>query len=328
MLSEFMLQQTRVDTVLEYFDRFTRRWPELADLASSDEEEVVLAWAGLGYYSRARNLHRCAVAAYEGGGLPNSVSELRKLPGIGPYTAGAIASIGFQTPTPVVDGNVERVLSRVDAIHGNPRSSAGRKVLWARAESLLHPDRPGDFNQALMELGALICTPRNPKCTECPWQDRCLAHQQGIEAALPEIPKKTPPSKIYGTYGLLRIDGKLVIGKRPLRGILAGMWEPIGSDWTREDHREDTAALVEAVNLRAGLEVEVIRSLGDVVHVFSHRRLRARVYALRLLDSTDAPRTGSYYSEVGYTNDLPALAMSKLARKLIELGDRAGLCPN
>ena len=321
MLSEFMLQQTRVDTAIEYYDRFVRRWPRLVDLASTEEEEVVQAWAGLGYYSRARNLHRCAVAAHAAGGIPDQVSDLKKLPGIGPYTAGAIASIGFQRPAAVVDGNVERVLSRVDGVRANPRSSSARRALWARAEALLVAEHPGDFNQGLMELGALVCTPKNPKCGDCPWTELCRAREEGLQEILPAIPKRAKPTNIYAAYGLLSIQGKQVLGRRPPTGILAGMWEPVGTDWTEEDRRDDTDALVAAVNARTGLCVEVGDSLGDVIHVFSHRRLRARVYALRLAEGIYAPRSGKFYSEIQCTTEPLGLGLSKLSRKLFELGD-------
>jgi A/G-specific adenine glycosylase len=319
LLSEFMLQQTRVDTVIAYFERFTRRWPTLTDLAQSDEDEVVREWAGLGYYSRARNLHRCAVAAAQAGGIPNTVAELKKLPGIGPYTAGAIASIGFQQPVPLVDGNVERVLSRVDGITSNPRSAPGKAALWARAEALLVADCPGDFNQALMELGALVCTSKRPKCDICPWTGQCEARRLGVQSDLPAIPKKKPPVSIYGSYGLLVLDGALVLGRRPNQGILAGMWEPVGSPWTKENNLDDGALLVNSVRERTGLSVRVSRALGEVVHVFSHRRLRVQVYELELEPPLVEMLPLAFYTHVERAQIPDAFALSTLSRKVMAL---------
>ena len=245
------------------------------------------------------------------------MSELKKLPGIGPYTAGAIASIGFQRPVPIVDGNVERVLSRVDAISTNPRSAEGRKALWSRAEALLVREQPGDFNQGLMELGALVCTLKKPKCPECPWRERCEAHRLGIEETLPAIPKKAPPRPVYASYGLLYVNGALLLGKRPMQGILAGMWEPIGTRWTTEDRREEASTLVEVVKERTGLVVEVAGVLGEVVHVFSHRRLRARVYRLDLLSPMTSLEPRAFYSQVECAMEPTDFALSKLSQKLI-----------
>jgi A/G-specific adenine glycosylase len=319
MLSEFMLQQTRVDTVLDYFERFTRLWPTLGELAQAEEEEVVREWAGLGYYSRARNLHRCAVAAHQAGGLPSDPKALQELPGIGPYTAGAIASIGFQTRAALVDGNVERVLSRVENLHENPRSAKGKKALWARAETLLPLVRPGDFNQALMELGALVCTPRSPNCEVCPWVNVCLGYAAGGVESLPNLPKKKPPTKLYGAYVLLETDGKLVFGRRPATGLLAGMWEPLGSIWTVNRPDKQEADLIAVVEERASIKVSGLQKVGEVIHVFSHRHLTVSVYRAASSATPPVKKSDGYYDGFSCTDTPEQLGLSKLARKILEL---------
>ena len=277
LLSELMLQQTRVDTVIPYFHDFMRRWPTLADLAAATEDEVLEAWAGLGYYSRARNLLRCA-REVEAEGLPADPQALRRLPGIGPYTAGAIASIAFGVRTGLVDGNVERVLSRLDASEVDPRSSAGKRALWDRVEGLqqAHEGHPGDLNQALMELGAMVCQPRTPRCEICPLADVCVGRARGVAASLPRKAKKKPPVPVYGVSGLLRCEGRVLMGQRPKSGLLGGLWEPISADVDAD--ADPVEALREAFLERCGLRVEVGAPLGQIVHVFTHRRLSCRVY--------------------------------------------------
>jgi len=311
-----MLQQTRVDTVIPYFHRFQKRWPTLAALAEATEDEVLEAWSGLGYYARARNLLRCAQAA-AAQGLPSDPSALRALPGIGPYTAGAIASIAFGVPAALVDGNVERVISRLDARDADPRSGPGKRALWARVEALhaVHTGHPGDLNQALMELGATVCTPRAPRCDACPLASACMGRARGVAESLPRKAKKKPPKAVYSVAGLLYRGGKLLMGQRPKRGLLGGLWEPIGTDVDQED--DSVAALRDAFEDRCGLRVTVGPMCGEVVHVFTHRKLTCRVYVVDFVGGE--VQCGDRYVDLRWS-DGGDVALSTLARKIIALG--------
>ena len=229
-LSEVMLQQTTVAAVGGYFLRFTARWPTVEALAAAEEAEVMAEWAGLGYYARARNLLKCARAVAARGGFPETAEALRQLPGIGPYTAAAIAAIAFDLPEAVVDGNVERVMARLFAIE-TPLPGA-KPELIARAARLTPALRPGDYAQAVMDLGATICTPRNPACGRCPWAARCKARARGIAAELPRrAPKPEKPIRRGHAYLARRADGAWLLERRPGRGLLGGMLGWPGSDW-------------------------------------------------------------------------------------------------
>lgn len=232
-LSEVMLQQTTVAAVRDYFHRFTTIWPSVTDLARADDADVMAAWAGLGYYARARNLLKCArVVAFERGGrFPETAAELATLPGIGPYTAAAIASIAFDEAATVVDGNVERVVSRLWAVE-NPLPGA-KPELTALADRLTPKARPGDHAQAMMDLGATICTPRNPVCVLCPVDAFCAAKAQGIAAELPrKTPKPEKPTRHGFAYVATAPDGAVLLERRPEKGLLGGMIGFPGSDWS------------------------------------------------------------------------------------------------
>ena len=269
-LSEVMLQQTTVATVRDYFQRFIARWPTVADLAAAQDADVMGEWAGLGYYARARNLLKCAraVVADHGGQFPADHAQLLKLPGIGPYTAAAISSIAFDLPHAVLDGNVERVLARIYDIH-TPLPAA-KPELMDRAIALTPTDRPGDYAQAVMDLGATICTPKSPACGICPWRDPCLARQRGTA---PELPKKTPkkPKPIrHGTvYLTQRDDGAWLLETRPDKGLLGGMLGWPGSDWidASEDRPQGTPP--------AAADWQIVP--GEVRHTFTHFHLMLTV---------------------------------------------------
>lgn len=227
LVSELMLQQTQVATVIPYFHRFMERLPTLAHLAEADEQTVLRLWQGLGYYSRARNLQKAArkVISEFGGQMPQDVDGLLQLPGVGRYTAGAIASIAFGRQAPILDGNVMRVLCRLDAITADPRLPAQQRILWQRATDMVPAKRPGDFNSALMELGATVCTPRSPKCLLCPVRDHCEAATKGIAEQIP------PPKKAVATpverrvvYGV-RSGDRWLIEQRPSEGRWASLWQ-------------------------------------------------------------------------------------------------------
>ena len=264
-LSEIMLQQTTVVTVKDYFRRFTERWPAVEALAAAPREDVLKEWAGLGYYARARNLHACAVAVAErhGGVFPDEESALLDLPGIGPYTAAAIAAIAFDRPAVVVDGNVERVMARLFAIEAPLPGS--KPEIRAAAASLTPLERPGDYAQAVMDLGATLCSPRSPACALCPWMSACAGRKAGIAAELPrKSPKKAKPVRHGLAYVVRREDGAVLLDRRPDKGLLGGMTEVPGSDWTEGA----SPPLPSGAPVRARW-----RAVGEVRHTFTHFHL-------------------------------------------------------
>jgi len=281
--SEIMLQQTTVAAVKPYYERFMARFPSVRALAEAPSEEVMQAWAGLGYYSRARNLHACAKAVVEqhGGRFPDSEEGLRALPGIGAYTAGAVAAIAFDRPAAAVDGNVERVMTRLFAIEAElpgARPQVRDKVL-----ALLPPGRPGDFAQALMDLGATICTPRNPACGLCPWREPCVARAEGTQESFPRKAKKKAGATRYGAaFVLTRSDGALLLRTRPAKGLLGGMAEVPTSEW-RADYELDGAAQDAPLPLRWTQVPEPVR------HVFTHFPLELTVFTATVPAATPAP---------------------------------------
>ncbi|MCB9682059.1 MAG: A/G-specific adenine glycosylase [Alphaproteobacteria bacterium] len=323
LLSELMLQQTRVETVLPYFARFTRRWPTLEALAAADLDDVLHAWAGLGYYRRARALHAAAQAAVAAGGLPSDPAALQALPGVGPYTAGAIASIAFGVPAPAVDGNVERVVCRVDGRQDDPRKGPARRALTARVAALTAPGVASEVTQGLMELGATVCTPRSPRCGSCPWTDVCVARAEGLVDVLPRLPARKAPVAVRGVAGVLRAGDTLLLGRRP-EGLLGGLWEPVMDEVTDADAEGDAAAaVVEVYARRAGVAVDVVRNAGRVVHVFTHRRLTLDVFEVRADPGTRVGGDGSYDALAFVDAHAPDVALSKLARKVLDAADGA-----
>ncbi len=270
-LSEIMLQQTTVPHAAPYYLKFLGLWPTVDDLAAAPLEDVLREWAGLGYYARARNLHKCAVAVSSLGGFPASISGLLALPGIGPYTASAVGAIAFDLAVAPVDGNVERVMSRRLAIAGDgtPRGWAqDKKQITAQVQDMVPPDRPGDFAQALMDLGATVCTPRSPDCSVCPWTTRCLARMENDIEAYPAKPRKKPQPTRRGTAFVLVCDGRVLLHRRPPRGLLGGMLMPPSTPWTEND----LAPIVDHQPISADW-----RSIGAVRHVFTHFILELNV---------------------------------------------------
>ncbi|GJE60363.1 Endonuclease III [Methylobacterium trifolii] len=281
-LSEVMLQQTTIAAVRPYFEKFLARFPDVASLAAAPEEAVMSAWAGLGYYSRARNLHACAKAVAEAGRFPDTAESLRKLPGIGAYTAGAIAAIAFDRQEAAVDGNVERVMSRLFAIEAPLPGS--RPEIRRLTQALVPADRPGDFAQAVMDLGATICTPRRPACALCPWMMPCRARHLGTQ--------ETFPRKLKAVKGMLRRgaafvairtgDEAILLRTRPPEGLLGNMAEPPTSAW--EPDYDAAAALLDAP-----LDARWTRLPGLVRHGFTHFPLELTVFSARVSLSTQAP---------------------------------------
>ena len=275
-LSEIMLQQTTVATVGPYFERFIARWPTVGDLAAADLDDVLHAWAGLGYYARARNLHKCAnvVASDHGGTFPDTEAALLKLPGVGPYTAAAIAAIAFGRRATVVDGNVERVMARMFAVT-DPLPGAKPALRELAAE--LTPDaRCGDYAQGVMDLGATICSPANPTCAICPWTGACEGRRQGIAPELPrKSPKKERPTRYGVAFWTVASDGSVLLRRRAESGLLGGMMEVPSTDWSEDGwpQRPETAAPV-AADWRP--------VAGQVRHTFTHFHLELRVLAARI----------------------------------------------
>ena len=283
LVSEAMLQQTQVATVITYFNRFIEQFPRLEDLANADAQQVLRAWQGLGYYSRARNLQSAAkiIVADFGGEVPSSVEELLKLPGVGRYTAGAISSIAFEKRSPILDGNVARVLCRLDGVRGDPREPATREELWRRAEEILPGRKIGDFNSALMELGAMICSPRSPQCLICPVRDHCAARAAGLENLIPPAKRgKVTPLLRRWTF-CIRSGDRYLIQQRPGKGRCAGMWQ----FFTVE--ARDTPPSVDLLRSQFSLGVSELIRLGIVEHALTHRRYRFEIFSCECRTSGD-----------------------------------------
>ena len=260
-LSEVMLQQTTVAAVKDYFTRFLTLWPTVQDLAAAEDARVMGEWAGLGYYARARNLLKCARKVTARGGFPDTRAGLMELPGIGPYTSAAISAIAFDRAETVVDGNVERVMARL--FHVVTPLPAAKPELTALAADLTPEERPGDYAQAVMDLGATVCTPKNPVCGICPWNRDCLARDAGVQATLPKKTPKTPKPTRYGiAYLARRADGAWLVERRPDKGLLGGMLGWPGAEWA-DDPREDPPIAADWRD--PGTEVR---------HTFTHFHLR------------------------------------------------------
>lgn len=294
-VSEIMLQQTRVETVVDYYTRFMLAFPTIHSLARAREDAVLKCWEGLGYYSRALNLHRAAktiVNRYHGR-FPNSLDELMRLPGVGRYTAGAIASIAFGITAPVLDGNVKRVLARIYAIEDSIDASSATNRLWELAGNLVSPDSPGDFNQSLMELGARVCLPKSPLCRECPIQPQCESYRLNLQTVIPQRkPKKKVPHYEVVAAAIYK-NGRYLLGKRPPGGMLGGLWEfPGGKIENGETHEQ---ALVREIHEEMGIGIEVGPHIATVHHAYSHYTVSLHLY--RCTHTSGSPRT-IYHSAV------------------------------
>ena len=283
-ISEIMLQQTRAETVVSYYERFLARYPTVQDLASAPEEELLKAWEGLGYYSRARSLQKAAkeIVARYGGQLPADLEKLRALPGIGDYTAGAIASIAFGIPAAAVDGNVERVLCRWDAIKDEVGTPAVRRQIAARAQALVPRDRPGAFANAMMEMGATMCTPKNPKCLLCPVREGCMGFAQGIAQELPHKAKKKAQRVENRAVLLVFCDNRVLIVKRQEK-LLGGLF--VFPDVLEESDPARLCQALEALGIRAAYD----EKLGHARHVFTHLIWEMDVHAVVADEMTQVP---------------------------------------
>ncbi|PIR01326.1 MAG: A/G-specific adenine glycosylase [Nitrospinae bacterium CG11_big_fil_rev_8_21_14_0_20_45_15] len=288
-VSEIMLQQTQVKTVLPYFDRWMKAFPTVEDLASAPESKVLKLWEGLGYYSRAKNLKKAAglVRDQYAGRLPSTRKEILALPGIGPYTAGAILSIAFGMRAPVLDGNVKRVLSRLLRLNENGKTSKSEKILWAEAERLLPEEDVGDFNQALMELGAQVCLPQKPQCMICPLKKICQAFLQADVENFPP-PKPQPViQKIEVSAAVLFQNGKVYIQQRVENGLMAGLWEFPGGKIEEGESPEE--CIVREIREELGPEMEIEEKMTTIRHSYTQFRVTLHVFKGRLLSDNITP---------------------------------------
>lgn len=285
-----MLQQTRVDQAAPYFERFTAAFPTVHDLAKATQHEVLMQWEGLGYYTRARNMHRAAkiISTEYGGSMPDTYEEILALPGVGPYTAAAIASIAHGLPHAVVDGNVIRVLTRYAGMVGDVRTTSVKKAVNDLAGELLDRQNPGDYNQALMELGATVCTPRSPDCGSCPLQAGCVAFKTAMTGDIPyKSPKKQIPHHQIAVGIIVNEEGKLLIALRPDNAMLGGLWEFPGGKKRDGESLEETVRreLKEELNV----DVEVTGFFMKLNHAYSHFRITLHAYFCRIVRGEPQP---------------------------------------
>jgi A/G-specific adenine glycosylase len=308
-LSEIMLQQTTVKAVAPYYARFVARWPTVAALAAASLDDVLRAWAGLGYYARARNLHACArvVAKEHGGMFPREVAALRALPGVGDYTAAAIAAIAYDAPAVPVDGNIERVVARLFAVEDE--LPAAKPEIKRLAATLRPLQRSGDFAQAMMDLGATICSPKRPACALCPWNGECAAYARGDQETFPrKTPKREGQLRRGAAFVALRADGTILLRKRPDKGLLASMTEVPGSEWS---HDFDEAAARHSMPRLNGAKWR--RVPGVVRHVFTHFPLELAVFVAAVARRTAAPKGMRWAPQDGLGGE----ALPNVMRKVI-----------
>ena len=315
-LSEIMLQQTTVATVKSYFEKFITTWPTVQHLAKSERDDVLKAWAGLGYYSRARNLKACAdmiVSDYEGR-FPETLAELKKLPGIGNYTAAAMISIAFDKPAVVVDGNVERVISRLYAIE-EPLPGA-KKIIAEHAAALTPKKRCGDYAQAMMDLGATICTPKRPACAICVWRESCQASRTNAQEDFPrKTPKKVKPTRYGWAFIAVREDNSILLRKRPDKGLLGGMTEVPGTVWSEEKPKLPFAA--------APFQAGWSKQCGTIRHTFTHFHLEVEV-VMNIFPSSQKPAKNCWWVN---EEAIAGEALPTVMKKILEAG-KPGITKN
>lgn len=281
-ISEVMAQQTQVNTVIPYFERWMKRFPTIEDLAQASLQEVLVAWEGLGYYQRARNLHLAAqkIISEHDGKLPSNLQDLRKLPGIGKYSAGAIASIAFGLDEPALDGNIRRVLSRLFDVTEPINTTQSENRLWQLAGEHLPTRMAGVYNQALMELGALVCTPRSPDCSKCPLAQFCQARLLGVQDERPVKTLKSPVPHVTVTAAIIERKGKVLITRRPLKGLLGGMWEFPGGKLL--DGEDLDVCLKREIQEELGVNIHVREPFGVYRHAYTHYKVTLHAFLCAL----------------------------------------------
>jgi A/G-specific adenine glycosylase len=316
-VSEVMLQQTRVDTATPYYRRFFSYFPTVRTLAEATPDRVLKAWEGMGYYSRARNLHKAAgiLLREHGGRLPSSVDELTTLPGVGKSTAGAIAAIAFRQDVPILDSNVKRVVARLHAVREDSRSPAVERSLWEYSRRMILPGRGRETALALMDLGSMVCTPRNPRCPACPFAPWCEAHRLGLQGAIPRRPpKRILPHRDVVVAVIGNLEGKFLIDRRPDHGLLGGLWEFPGGK--REPGETLTEALAREIREEMGVRIEVLGKIGTIRHVYSHFRMTLHAYRCRKAGgSVRSAREWKWAAP----EELAGLAFPRADRKLLEI---------
>ncbi|MDZ7715868.1 MAG: A/G-specific adenine glycosylase [Balneolaceae bacterium] len=316
-ISEIMLQQTRVDQATPYFHRFMDRFPTVYDLAEADQQDVLSVWEGLGYYSRARNMHHASKTIVNefNGNIPDNWDNIKKLKGVGPYTASAILSIAFAKPYAVVDGNVIRVLSRYAGIEEDVRSAKTKNTIQDLADELLDADRPGDFNQAVMELGATVCTPANPDCTSCPISTNCVAYKS---LKTDEIPYKSPtkkrPHHQIGV-GIIKRDEQVLIALRPDDAMLGGLWEFPGGKQKKDESIEKT--VVRELKEELGVNVTIFKPFMKLNHAYSHFKITLHAYICKLENGKPTPKSSQQVKWISI-DELENYPFPKANRKLTE----------
>jgi A/G-specific adenine glycosylase len=332
-VSEMMLQQTQVETVVPYYQRFIQRFPDIPSLAQASQAEVLQAWEGLGYYSRARSLHRAAgeICARYNGQLPCEAAQLQKLPGVGPYIAAAIASIACNQPEPALDGNLRRVFTRLLNLSEAIGTPASEHLLRQFALEQIPHDRPGDFNQALMDLGALVCRPKTPACPLCPLAESCLAFKTGTQASLPVRKSRPPVPHWVVTAAIIQAEGRVLIAQRPPSGLLGGLWEFPGGKL--EDSDGSLAeGLQREIQEELGLKIIVGTAFGVYCHAYTHFRITLHAFlcvpaAGEQLDSAAHPE--ARWVLLQQLTDFPMGKVDRLiARRLQAAPDLSAFQPN
>lgn len=318
-VSEIMLQQTRVDQATPYFERFIERFPTVGDLAEADQQEVLKVWEGLGYYSRARHMHSASKLVMDefDGKVPDTWKDINKLKGVGPYTASAVLSIAYQKEHAVVDGNVIRVLSRYLGIEDDVRSTQTKNAIQNYADELISEERPGDFNQALMELGATVCTPSNPDCEDCPIQTNCVAYKKVKTEEIPyKSPTKKRPHHQIGVGIILdEAEGEVLIALRPDEAMLGGMWEFPGGKQEEDEEMEET--VIRELKEELGVEVSITKPFMKLDHAYSHFKITMHAYLCELENGDPEPKTSQEIRWISI-EELADHPFPKANRKLTE----------
>lgn len=318
-VSEVMLQQTQVEAVLPYFMNWMERFPDVESLSKASLQEVLAAWEGLGYYSRARHLHRAAqeIRDHYNGRIPQDLSQLRKLPGVGRYTAGAIASIAFGLDEPALDGNARRVLARVFDVHEPARSPGGERRLWELAAQNLPPGQAGEYNQALMDLGAMICTPRSPLCEACPLRDMCQAYALGVQAERPVLSRRPKTPHYTVTAAVIWREGRVLLAQRPIEGLLGGLWEFPGGKL--QEGEDLVSCLQREIHEELGVEVQVGDFIGVFRHAYTHFKVTLHAFSCELSNGSQPRPIQARDLRWAAPEELTDFPMGKIDRQIADL---------